>query len=91
MKVTEQRIKLATLEPEQVADEIGDFIVRQVLEMDKTGGVVGLSGGVDSTAVAALAKRAFDKHKVKFPDSPWNWWDSFCPRKPMIPRTWKTG
>jgi NAD+ synthase len=70
MKATEQRIKLATMEPKQVADEIGDFIVCQVLEMDKTGGVVGLSGGVDSTSVAALTKRAFDKHNVKFPDRP---------------------
>jgi len=41
-----------------------------VLEMDKTGGVVGLSGGVDSTSVAALAKRAFDKHNVECPDRP---------------------
>ena len=37
MNVTKHRIKLATMEPNQVADEIGDFVVRQVLEMDKTG------------------------------------------------------
>lgn len=70
MKLAEQRIKLATMNPQQVADEIGDFVVRQVLEMDKTGGVMGLSGGVDSTSVAALTKRAFDKHNAKSPDRP---------------------
>ncbi len=91
MKVTEQRIKLATLEPEQVADEIGDFIVRQVLEMDKTGGVVGLSGGVDSTAVAALAKRAFDKHKVKFPDQPLELVGFILPSKTNDPKDVEDG
>ena len=58
------------MDPKQVADEIGDFIMRKVLELNKTGGVVGLSGGVDSTCVAALAKRAFDRHNAKFPDQP---------------------
>ena len=58
------------MEPKQVADEIGDFILRKVLEMKKTGGVVGLSGGVDSTCVAALAKRAFDRHNAKHPNHP---------------------
>ena len=53
-----------------MADEIGDFILRKVLEMKKTGGVVGLSGGVDSTCVAALAKRAFDRHNAKHPKHP---------------------
>ena len=58
------------MDPQQVADEIGDFIVRKVLEMKKTGGVVGLSGGVDSTSVAALTKRAFDRHNAKNPSQP---------------------
>jgi len=69
MKVPEQRIKLARMDPTQVADEIGDFILRKVLEMKKTGGVLGLSGGVDSTCVAALAKRAFDRHNTTHPQS----------------------
>jgi NAD+ synthase len=56
------------MEPKQVADEIGDFILRKVLELKKTGGVIGLSGGVDSTCVAALAKRAFDRHNAKYPN-----------------------
>ena len=70
MKAREQRIKLATMDPAQVANEIGDFIVRTVLKLDKTGGVIGLSGGVDSTCVAALAKRAFDRHNAQAPNNP---------------------
>ena len=70
MNTPESRIKLATMDPKQVADEIGDFIVRKVLEMKKTGGVLGLSGGVDSTCVAALTKRAFDRHNAKHPGQP---------------------
>ena len=70
MKTPESRIKLARMDPKQVADEIGDFIVRKVLEMKKTGGVLGLSGGVDSTCVAALTKRAFDRHNAKHPEQP---------------------
>ena len=70
MKAPAQRIKLAKMDPKQVADEIGDFILRKVLEMKKTGGVIGLSGGVDSTCVAALAKRAFDRHNAKHPKHP---------------------
>ena len=70
MKAPEQRIKLARMNSKQVADEIGDFILRQVLEQNKTGGVLGLSGGVDSTSVAALAKRAFDRHNLQFPEQP---------------------
>ena len=70
MKASERRIKLAKMDPKQVAEEIGDFIVRKVLEMKKTGGVLGLSGGVDSTCVAALTKRAFDRHNAKHPKHP---------------------
>ncbi len=70
MKTPEPRIKLARMDPKQVADEIGDFIVRKVLEMKKTGGVLGLSGGVDSTCVAALTKRAFDRHNAQHPARP---------------------
>jgi NAD+ synthase len=58
------------MDPKQVADEIGDFIIRTVLKLNKTGGVVGLSGGVDSTCVASIAKRAFDRHNAQFPDKP---------------------
>jgi NAD+ synthase len=70
MKPQEPRIKLGSMDAKQVADEIGDFITRKVLELNKTGGVVGLSGGVDSTCVAALAKRAFERHNAKHPERP---------------------
>lgn len=54
-------IKLVYMNPEIVADEIGRFIVDTVRKTKSTGGVIGLSGGVDSTTTAALAKRAFDR------------------------------
>jgi len=57
-------IKLPVMDGEQVADEIGGFIVRRISEAGLTGGVIGLNGGVDSTTAAALAKRAFDKYNV---------------------------
>jgi NAD+ synthase len=61
-----KKIKLAQMNPEQVADEIGNFIVNRILTIpDFTGGVIGLSGGVDSTVTAALAKRSFDKSNLK--------------------------
>lgn len=91
MQLTEQLIKLASMDPEQVADEIGDFIVRQVLEMDKTGGVVGLSGGVDSTSVAALARRAFDKHNVQHPDRPLELVGFILPSKTNDPKDAEDG
>lgn len=70
MQTQQQRIKLAKMNPQQVADEIGDFIVGTILKLKKTGGVVGLSGGVDSTCVAALMKRAFDRHNARCPEKP---------------------
>ena len=57
-------IRLLQMNPRQVADEIGRFIVQQVRRADMTGCVVGLSGGVDSTVAAALAARAFAKFKT---------------------------
>ncbi|MBR9705596.1 NAD(+) synthase [Candidatus Pacearchaeota archaeon] len=56
------KIKLPNMDHETVANEIGDFIVKTILEFNMTGGVMGLSGGVDSTTVAAITKKAFDKH-----------------------------
>ncbi len=70
MKRLEDMIRLAEMDAERVADEIGDFIVQTVLRVGATGGVIGLSGGVDSTATAALAKRAFDKYNALNPENP---------------------
>jgi len=61
-------IKLPYMDPEQVADEIGDFIIQKVLDFGYTGAVLGLSGGVDSTVTAALAQRAFKKYNATGPE-----------------------
>jgi len=66
----EKRILLAHMNPEVVSHEIEDFIINQVLNSGATGGVIGLSGGVDSTATAALAKRAFDVYNHYNPNKP---------------------
>lgn len=52
------------MNPELVVNEIGDFIITEITSIGKNGGVIGLSGGVDSTTTAALAKRAFDKYNA---------------------------
>ena len=52
-------LKLPTMNPEVVANEIQTFILNKVKQHSKTGIVIGLSGGVDSAVVAALAVRAF--------------------------------
>ncbi|MBN2142481.1 NAD(+) synthase [Candidatus Woesearchaeota archaeon] len=57
-----RRILLPYMDPAVVAREIEDCIVKRVNLFNATGGVIGLSGGVDSTTTAALAKRAFDRH-----------------------------
>ncbi len=60
-------IKLARINPQQAIDEIGDFIVKRITGFRMTGGVIGLSGGVDSTTTAAIAKYAFDKYNLNNP------------------------
>jgi len=59
-----KKILLASMNPELVATQIGDFIVNRISKTEKSGGILGLSGGVDSTTVAALAKRSFDKYNL---------------------------
>ncbi|MEQ1775966.1 MAG: NAD(+) synthase [Burkholderiales bacterium] len=54
-------IHVPAMDAERVAKEIGDFVIEQVRMSNATGAVVGLSGGVDSTTVAATIKRAFDR------------------------------
>ena len=55
----EKKILLAQMEPELVSREIKDFVIEQIVANRATGGVIGLSGGVDSTTTAALAERGF--------------------------------
>jgi len=64
----ERRIKLARMNPELVAREIGDFIIGEVLKCGYSGVVIGLSGGIDSSTTAALAKKAFDEYNKYHPD-----------------------
>ncbi len=66
----ERKIKLAKMNHELVAREIGDFIIDEVLKCNYTGVVIGLSGGVDSSTTAALAKKAFDEYNKYYPNKP---------------------
>ncbi|MFH1585892.1 MAG: NAD(+) synthase [archaeon] len=55
-----KKIKLPEIDAGIVIEEISTFIIDQITASDRTGGVIGLSGGVDSSTTSALAKRAFD-------------------------------
>ena len=57
-----KEIKLPKINCETVSWEIGDFIIDTVKTRESTGCIVGLSGGVDSSTVAALIKSAFDRY-----------------------------
>lgn len=64
------RILLPRVSSERAVREIGQAIVRKVLAMGKSGVVLGLSGGSDSTVVAGITKRAFDAYNRQNPDKP---------------------
>src|SRR4030042_4379338 len=66
----ERKIKLAKMNSEFVARDIGDFIIDEVLSCSYTGVVIGLSGGVDSSTAAALAKKAFDDYNKSHLEKP---------------------
>ena len=57
-------IKLPRINCETVCQEIGEFIIDTVNKNNSTGCIVGLSGGVDSSTVAALIKSAFDRYNA---------------------------
>jgi len=52
------------IEPAAVADELTAFICRAVENFQRDGAIVGLSGGIDSAVVAALAARALGPERV---------------------------
>ncbi len=53
------------IDPEQVADELCRTILNQIRgTLKKSGAVVGISGGIDSSVVAALCVRALGPKKV---------------------------
>lgn len=54
-----KQIKLAQVDTEKVANEIINFILYTTKKNNVTGAVLGISGGVDSTTVAALANCAY--------------------------------
>lgn len=54
-------IHLKQIHSEDVVTEIGQFILEKTKEFGFNGGVVGLSGGVDSTTVAIIANEAYKK------------------------------
>jgi NAD+ synthase len=57
--------RVLDVDAEQVATEITGALSRQVLEMHRRKGiVVGLSGGIDSSVVTALAARALGSERV---------------------------
>ena len=57
--------KILKIDPTEEANKIVDFVTHQVSKKYRRGGVaVGLSGGVDSAVMAALAVRAVGKDNV---------------------------
>jgi NAD+ synthase len=57
-----RRIQLPTIDPELTSRTIQNWIVQQIVAAGKKGGIIGLSGGVDSSTVACLAKAGFDEY-----------------------------
>ena len=49
---------------ERLAEHLTDWIAAEVAAGGGAGAVFGLSGGIDSAVVAALAKRAFPHHTL---------------------------
>jgi NAD+ synthase len=60
-----QPIKLPKMDSARVCREIGDFVIKTVLQVNSNGCVLGLSGGVDSSTTAALIQTAFDRHNAE--------------------------
>ena len=52
------------LRMQRLAEHLTDWIAAEVAAAGGSGAVFGLSGGIDSAVVAALAKRAFPHHTL---------------------------
>ncbi len=57
-----RKIKLMSIDPESVVDSISSFVVSFVLENNKKGYVIGLSGGIDSSVTATIISNAFEEY-----------------------------
>jgi len=70
MEELEERIKTAQFAHgvQHAIDELALQIIEWTAGTGARGGVVGLSGGIDSTTVAYLTKYAFDKYNAENPD-----------------------
>ena len=58
--------------PDDAVEIVTDFIKSYVIKSGKKGGVIGLSGGIDSAVVAVLAKNGLGEENIQFlilPDS----------------------
>lgn len=56
--------RIARLDFASAAKKTQDFILHKVIDAKAEGVVLGLSGGIDSSVVAALARRALPEHRV---------------------------
>jgi len=61
---TDEVMKELSIDPASVASQIEDFICREVERFKRDGAILGLSGGIDSAVVAALAVRALGPERV---------------------------
>ncbi len=68
-KMLEDKIQTAYFKHgvEAARDELAEQVLQWTAGTGASGGVIGLSGGVDSTTVAYLCKYAFDRYNQLFP------------------------
>ena len=65
-KITQAYFKYGV---EKAASELAEQVLDFTVETGASGGVIGLSGGIDSTTVAYLTKYAFDSYNKANPDN----------------------
>lgn len=90
----EQTIKLAEFAhgAQFALDELAEQIIGMTRGTGADGGVVGLSGGIDSTTVAYICKYAFDKYNQKHPtEKPLKFYGICLPSNANNPNDTKDG